>query len=224
MSTKVVYQLDDKGYLVGEALAHESPLEAGVYHLPAGTVETPPPALSSNQAARWDGASWHTVPDHRGEAWFDTQGEAVEILDYGDPEALGLTRSFTPPPPTTDELLQELGTIRKLVEAQGVPITLASGEQDEVDSDDKAQAKLLSILTQIDKGLRPDPSTFKFKSNVSRKITNADMLRIVQAVLAHVQACFEAEGDVQRQIRSGVLDTKEALKPAFDFALKHETG
>ena len=52
---KTVYQLDKDGVYLGETIAQESPLEPGVYLMPAGCIETPPPAVKANQFARWDG-------------------------------------------------------------------------------------------------------------------------------------------------------------------------
>ncbi len=45
MNHKIVYQLDSEGYFVGETEADESPLEPGVYLVPGGCVENPPPKI-----------------------------------------------------------------------------------------------------------------------------------------------------------------------------------
>jgi hypothetical protein len=57
---KTVYQLDQKGAYLGETLAHESPLEPGVYLIPGGCVETAPPETKEGQVAVWDGV-WTLV-------------------------------------------------------------------------------------------------------------------------------------------------------------------
>lgn len=62
MSTKTVYQTDPDGWLVGLAVARESPLEPGVWHLPAGCVEAEPPALADGERTRWVGDDWVIVP------------------------------------------------------------------------------------------------------------------------------------------------------------------
>ena len=54
---KTVIQLDDDGYFVGTAVADESPLEEGVYLLPANTVETDEPTIPEGHKALWNG-SW----------------------------------------------------------------------------------------------------------------------------------------------------------------------
>ena len=43
MQTKIVSQLDATGYFVGETVAYESPLEPGVFLVPAGAIDRPPP-------------------------------------------------------------------------------------------------------------------------------------------------------------------------------------
>lgn len=60
--TKIVYQLDGNGYFAGEAVADESPLEPGVYLVPAGCVDAPPPKVADGMCARWTGEAWTEEP------------------------------------------------------------------------------------------------------------------------------------------------------------------
>lgn len=56
------YQYDRAGLYAGPTLADESPLEPGVYLLPAGCTLTPPPAdVPEDQWPRWNGTAWHLV-------------------------------------------------------------------------------------------------------------------------------------------------------------------
>jgi len=57
---KIVYQLDQNGAYLGETIAHESPLEPGIYLIPGGCVETAPPETNEGQVAVWDGV-WTLV-------------------------------------------------------------------------------------------------------------------------------------------------------------------
>jgi hypothetical protein len=60
MKTKIVYQIDRAGLLVGETTADDSPLESGVWLLPAGCVEPAPPAeWPDDKWPRWNGSSWN---------------------------------------------------------------------------------------------------------------------------------------------------------------------
>lgn len=61
MSSKTVYQFDVAGRYLGETSADESPLEPGVYHLPARTTEMAPPPADSwpdGGRPRWNGIAW----------------------------------------------------------------------------------------------------------------------------------------------------------------------
>ena len=58
MSVKAVYQTDQSGFFVGVVAADESPLEPGVFLIPAGCVETPPPQIPAGMAARWVNGKW----------------------------------------------------------------------------------------------------------------------------------------------------------------------
>jgi hypothetical protein len=64
---KIVYQTNAAGVFVGAAEADESPLEPGVYLLPAGCIEVKPPATAGNDYAVWNGVEWQVktppIPD-----------------------------------------------------------------------------------------------------------------------------------------------------------------
>lgn len=61
MITKPVYQYDLAGLFVGQTYADESPLEPGVFHIPARCVDVAPPEPSGDQWPRWNGAKWELV-------------------------------------------------------------------------------------------------------------------------------------------------------------------
>ena len=52
---KQVIQLNHEGYFVGVTNADESPLEPGVYHIPAGCIDTSVPTIPEGKLAKWDG-------------------------------------------------------------------------------------------------------------------------------------------------------------------------
>jgi hypothetical protein len=58
---KNVIQLDDNGYFSGVTIADESPLEVGVYLMPANTVDADAPTIPDGHLAKWDG-SWMYEP------------------------------------------------------------------------------------------------------------------------------------------------------------------
>ncbi len=62
MTTKTVYQTDRAGHYLCETLADESPLQPGVFLIPAGAVDTAPPAEWPDEKwPRWNGAAWDLV-------------------------------------------------------------------------------------------------------------------------------------------------------------------
>ena len=62
MSTKTAYQFDTAGLYVGETVADESPLEPGVYLLPARcTLIAPPADVPDDKWPRWTGKAWQLV-------------------------------------------------------------------------------------------------------------------------------------------------------------------
>jgi len=54
----IVSQLDADGYFLGPTEADQSPLEPGVYLLPAGAVEASPPTIPHGFLAKWIGGDW----------------------------------------------------------------------------------------------------------------------------------------------------------------------
>lgn len=55
---KLVSQLNHLGYFVGAVAADESPLEKGVFILPGGAIDIPPPEVPSGKAAIWREGRW----------------------------------------------------------------------------------------------------------------------------------------------------------------------
>ena len=52
------YNYDDNGRFSGEGEADESPLQPGMFLLPANATFTEPPAVDEGQAAFWVGDEW----------------------------------------------------------------------------------------------------------------------------------------------------------------------
>ncbi len=60
--TNICYQFDPAGLLLGQAVADESPLEPGVFLLPAGCTFTAPPAsVPDGKWPRFNGFTWDLV-------------------------------------------------------------------------------------------------------------------------------------------------------------------
>lgn len=72
--TKIVYQTDLSGRFIGRVEADESPLERGVYLIPAGCVEVAPPWHGDGHVPVWHGSGWTIVPEHVADAVADAGG------------------------------------------------------------------------------------------------------------------------------------------------------
>ena len=55
MSERIVSQLDPAGYFAFPVEADESPLEPGVFLIPARAIDVPPPQVPTGKRARWAG-------------------------------------------------------------------------------------------------------------------------------------------------------------------------
>ena len=85
MNTKTVYNYNpETGEYLGPEAAYESPLEPGVYLLPAHSTEAEPPEADDGHVAVFADGAWTLVEDHRGEVWYDTATqERHEIKTLG---------------------------------------------------------------------------------------------------------------------------------------------
>lgn len=84
------------GEYLGSANAQESPLEPGVFLVPAYATQQAPPAARVGFAACWRENAWAMVEDHRGERFWDASGAEVTVRELGPlPEGL----SASPPEP-----------------------------------------------------------------------------------------------------------------------------
>lgn len=62
MNTKPAFQYDNAGLFIGETVSHASPLEPGVFLLPARCTYVAPPAdVPADKWPRWNGAAWDLV-------------------------------------------------------------------------------------------------------------------------------------------------------------------
>ena len=114
-----IYNYDaDTGIYTNEGVADESPLEPGVYLIPAHATTIEPPgwikaegaaiphdayaALMAGKLERFTSAGeWECIDDVRG-TWYDADGRAVQIDDL-DADVSGMTREA--PPDATHKLV-----------------------------------------------------------------------------------------------------------------------
>mgnify|MGYP000157670474 FL=1 len=83
--TKSVCQLDADHLYIGQTTADlDIMARDGSYLIPAGCIDTNPPEITEDRAARWNGEGWDFLEDHRGKvAYRKTDGTAVTIDQIG---------------------------------------------------------------------------------------------------------------------------------------------
>ena len=62
MADQIAYQTNKDGIFVGVVKRQPSPLEPGVFLVPAGAVLVEPPQIPEGQMAQWDGQAWSLKP------------------------------------------------------------------------------------------------------------------------------------------------------------------
>lgn len=79
--TKTVYQTDRAGHYVGETTADESPLEPGVFLMPAGTVpRAPPKTWPDDKWPRWSGKRWELIQKPQAATAYDPVAKLAAFL------------------------------------------------------------------------------------------------------------------------------------------------
>lgn len=68
---------------VSQGLADEDPLTPDNWLIPANATTMQPPSIQEKQVAVFLGGEWVVKPDHRGETWFDAEGNEVKIDQIG---------------------------------------------------------------------------------------------------------------------------------------------
>jgi hypothetical protein len=153
MTQKQVCQLDSESYFVGFTLADESPLEAGVYLLPAGAVDTTAPSIPEGKKAKWNG-SWvyedipKPEPDIEPEEPTPEQIQDQIVRDTQRRlDAFARTRNYD-------------GILSACTYATSSNAKFAAEGQYCVESRDATWAKLYEIYDEVKAETRPMPSGY----------------------------------------------------------------
>lgn len=92
MNSKIVYQTNHLGLYVGPVEAEESPLEPGVFLIPGGCVERPPPAdIPEFKTACWTGKTWQLLDYFNGLIVYNTATQEPRTLTGVGPIPNGYT-------------------------------------------------------------------------------------------------------------------------------------
>lgn len=215
MSEKLYYSFDPiTGEYMGSGEADPSPLEPGVYLIPAHATTSKPPIRKDKQAIVRLESGWGYAPDHRGEIWY--VGETPHTIhSLGDPSSSGLTSTpvaATPEPiePTPVNLAAYAADIRWRIEEGG---TFWNGWPVFTDrvSQNKIGLEVIAILT----GVRTD-TRWKFADGVFRSVSNEDFTPMSSAVRQHIVNAFATEELVLAKIADGSITTEHEVVEAFN--------
>jgi hypothetical protein len=78
---KTVFQTDHLGIYIGTTTADASPLEPGVWLIPARCVEKAPPVASEHQLPRWDGELWTLIDSYAGLTAYSIETGAPLVIE-----------------------------------------------------------------------------------------------------------------------------------------------
>ena len=73
------------GELINQSEADESPLEPGVFLIPAHATTIAPPEPIEGKAIVFVNEEWTFEEDHRGETWWYANGDPIVITTLGKP-------------------------------------------------------------------------------------------------------------------------------------------
>jgi hypothetical protein len=128
---KVYSYNTNTGEFLGSQDALESPLEHGVFLIPAGATEVQPPTPSIGSVAVFGDGEWTVLPDHRGETYWLADGSEHVVDFIGDlPEnALSEKPVIPPAPPTWDEVRAQRNALLSASDWTQLPDVELSTEQ-----------------------------------------------------------------------------------------------
>jgi len=88
---------------VGTSTADESPLEPGIFLIPANATEIQAPTTEVGESALFDGSNWNVVEDNRGTVYWEGLGNTAVQSTMSDFGALPDGAVTTQPEPTEEE-------------------------------------------------------------------------------------------------------------------------
>lgn len=102
--TKTIYNYSAKtGEFLSSADARESPLEPGIFLMPANATDIEPPSPDANEIAVFAEGAWSLLPDFRDVALWDTATGTKTVIESPGiaPADVGLTSVAKPDSPAT---------------------------------------------------------------------------------------------------------------------------
>lgn len=113
------------------------------------------------------------------------------------------------PPPTKEQLKVAAATKRWRVETGGITVSGAA-----IDTSRESQGKLTAAWAKAKADNTFTISNWKTSSGAFVTLDNATIIALCDAVLAHVQACFDAEAVVSAEIDAETITTTAQVEAA----------
>lgn len=145
MQTVHNYHPDTAAY-VSSGLADESPLEPGVFLVPAHATTIEPPATGTHEAAIFVNGGWRIVPDFRGTSyWLDGVRHEIEQLGETVPAGASLEKPQASPEQTRASAWEKIKAERdRRLLTGGFPL-LVDGAEKWFHSDHTSRSQQLAL-------------------------------------------------------------------------------
>lgn len=154
MNTKPVCQLDHDGYFVSITEADESPLEPGVWLLPAGAIDADAPEVPEGYRAKWNGKTFDFEKNTLSE---DINSDTILRPDDIKRSIIGEVQLRLDNFANTKNYDNILSACTYAT--SNVAKFRAEGQYC-VDARDRTWAKLYEILDEVEAGKRPIPKEY----------------------------------------------------------------
>lgn len=92
---KIYHYHPEHNYFISEDLADPSPLEPGVWLIPAHATSVEPPSTNDGEVAIFDGTSWSVIEDKRG-VYYNYEFPEPEVNNNPHVAPLNATREVPP--------------------------------------------------------------------------------------------------------------------------------
>ncbi len=188
----LIYHYDPDGVYVGSSEADPSPLEPGVFLIPARATALAPPHTGENEAAVFDGAGWTVKPDFRGAVYWLADGEKRDIVDVGEAIPADALSEPPPVPPSRADVFAERD--RRL--ARGVTLSVTGYGDVPVQGRVADMIAYLSVKdmaqARAHQGVTDPVVTLRDAANVMHSLTPEQAIDLVSKAQAAAQAIYAA--------------------------------
>ncbi len=185
----LIYHYDPDGVYVGSSEADPSPLEPGVFLIPARATALAPPHTGENEAAVFKNNAWTLEPDYRGTVYWLADGTKTKIVDIGEEVPAD---ALSGPQPSRADVFAERDRRLEL----GVTLTVSGYGDVPVQGRVADMIAYLSVKdmarARADQGVTDPVVTLRDAANVMHSLTPAQAIELVSKAQAAAQDIYAA--------------------------------